>query len=250
MTKKNPIKHEAQAAAPTNIEIRDDLRGRIKKLKAMLLIGIASVLSMAFKFVRLTDGPSLDTNKNAFDNLFKAFTGAFKAHLVVLDMSHIRNYREPQRLAMTALTRMRVEGFQFMSWNSTPTCDLITAILMIARKGGLLVIIDNSIWFGRPGSESGMKNTIDAIELLDKANDTISSRTLSELEAALERSSNTLINIEHHAGHGWRFELKPLLELKIHELIETEENAESYVNVMLENLEKNEAELTAKISKK
>lgn len=209
-----------QAPQSSLTEIRDDLRGRIQELKKSFVVGIMAVMSMAFKFVRLAEGPSNDPDKNAITNLIKAFTGGFGTHLVVLDIGPVglRDIRNTALIDTISKIHMRCKQFKRMSCLEL-SADWIKTVLLIARQGGIIVTNGTNMWWEFASEKSSLENLIEAIRFLDEAEDEVTVRMRTHLAEAMGRNSEEIILIDRGNGNGWKIHLKKLVELKLMDLI-------------------------------
>ena len=229
-------------------EIRDDLRGRIQELKKCFIVGIMAVMSMAFKFVRLTEGPSNDPDKNAIANLIKAFTGGFGTHLVVLDIGEVglRDIKNTVFISTISRIHMRCKQFKRMS-HLEPSADWIKTILLIARQGGIIVTNGTSMWWGFKGEEHELKRLVSAIRFLDEVEDEATVRMRMHLAEAMGRDDEEVVLIHTGNGKGWTIPLKKPLELKLIDLIREEEREEEFSTMMLKSYENSEQEIATEI---
>lgn len=237
-----------QSSQSSLAEIRDDLRGRIQELKKCFVVGIMAVMSMAFKFVRLTEGPSNDTDKNAIANLIKAFTGGFGTHLVVLDIGPVglRDIRNTEFINMISGIHMRCKQFKRMS-RLEMSADWIKTILLIARQGGIIVTNDASMWWGFKGEEHELENLVSAIRFLDEVEDEVTDRMRTHLAEAMRRDGEEVVLIHTGNGKGWTIPLKKPVELKLIDLIRDEERAEEFDTMALKSHENSEQEIATEI---
>ena len=233
---------------PSLTEIRDDLRGRIQELKKSFVVGIMAVMSMAFKFVRLAEGPSNDPDKNAIANLIKAFTGGFGTHLVVLDIGPVglRDTRNTVLIDTISKIHMRCKRFKRMSCLEL-SADWIKTVLLIARQGGIIVTNGTNMWWGFKGEERELESLVSAIRFLDEAEDEVTVRARAHLAEAMGRSSEEIVLIHNGNGKGWTIPLKKPVELKLIDLIRDEEREEELKDAMLKGHERTEQAFTTEI---
>lgn len=229
-------------------EIGDDLRGRIQELKKCFVVGIMAVMSMAFKFVRLTEGPSNDPDKNAIANLIKAFTGGFGTHMVVLDIGEMgmRDIRNTEFINTVTMIHMRCKQFKRMSCLELNT-DWIKTILLIARQGGIIVTNSTNMWWGFKGEERELENLVSATRFLSEAEDEVTARMRTNLAEAMRRESEEIVLIHAGNGKGWTIPLRKPVQLKLIDLIRDEERAEEFDTMALKSYENSEQEIATEI---
>ena len=249
--KKSVTPSESKAFQPSQsslAEIRDDLRGRIQELKKCFIVGITAVMSMALKFVRLTEGPSNDPDKNAIANLIKAFTGGFGTHLVVLDIGAVglRDIRNAAFINTISKIHMRCKQFKRMSCLEL-SADWIKTILLIARQGGIIVTNGTNMWWGFKGEECELESLVSATRYLDEIEDGVTARMRTNLAEAMRRDSEEIVLIHTGNGKGWTIPLKKPVQLKLIDLIREEESEEGLKDAMLEGHERTEQAFTAEI---
>ena len=256
---KGKVQHRKKSVTPSEskgipspqsslTEIRGNLRGRIQELKKCFIVGIMAVMSMAFKFVRLTEGPSNDPDKNAIANLIKAFTGGFGTHLVVLDIGPVglRDTRNTVLIDTISKIHMRCKQFKRMSCLEL-SADWIKTVLLIARQGGIIVTNGANMWWGFASEKSSLESLIEAIKFLDEAEDEVTVRMRTHLAEAMGRNSEEIILIDRGNGNGWKIHLKKLVELKLMDLICEGEHEEELKTVMLKSHERTEQAMTTEI---
>lgn len=237
-----------QSSQSSLAETRDYLRGRIQELKKCFIVGIMAVMSMAFKFVRLTEGPSNDPDKNAIANLIKAFTGGFGTHLVVLDIGEVglRDIKNTVFISTISRIHMRCKQFKRMSCLEQ-SVDWIKTILLIARQGGIIVTNGTSMWWGFKGEECELENLVSAIRYLDEAEDEVTTRMRMNLAEAMGRDSEEMVLIDRGNGTCWKIHLKTHMELKLIDLIRDEEREEGFNTATLKSHERTEQAITTEI---